>query len=605
MLEPQIRFTNASDGVSICYAAVGQGPPLVKAANWLSHLEFDWHSPVWRHWWQQLSQDHLLVRYDERGCGLSDWAAEDFSFDTLVNDLETVVDTIGLDRFPLLGISQGGPVAIAFAARHPERVSKLVLYGTYNRGRDLWDTSPSSLEEHAALQTLMRSGWGRDDPAYRQILAAKFVSGATKEQIEWLNDLQGVSTSAETFVKLQDEFGKVILENHMTQVLAPTLVLHARNDAVVPFQEGRRVAASIPNARFVPLEGKNHILLEDDPAWPVFLSEIRRFLGVADTSRRTPVSATPRHSAVGVRPVDADVAAEEASREARSLITGMDDISLSRFDVVPGYAKYDEEVRNILKDARQKIAEGLQQSSGRRDNHLFWAASGSGKTYFVQQVVASLPIEVRLEVCYQELNLAGSTQDHFLTGLEELDRYNGPCLCLIDEVDAKPGETWPYEALLPYLDAALSRETGLVFVMAGSSGSNISEMKQRLAARPKGADLLSRIPGVNEYQIPPMGLGDRILVALSQFRQAGREAGRDVQSVEKLGLYYVAVTPRLANARQLREFAVRAVQRMPHGEDRVKYDHLFSAGDEENKEFYMLAVPAASDLVNRYVSVED
>ena len=283
------------------------------------------------------------------------------------------------------------------------------------------------------------------------------------------------------------------------------------------------------------------------------------------------------------------------------MVGGMDTIVLSRFYVVPGYTKYDEGVRNILKDARQKIAEGLQQSGGRRDNHLFWAAPGSGKTYFVQQTVTSLSTEVR----YQELNLAGLTQDEFLAGLDELERYDGPCLCLIDEVDAKPEEIWPYEVLLPYLDAAVERGTGLVFVLAGSSGSSISEMKQRLAARPKGADLLSRIPGVNEYQIPAMGLGDRILVALSQLRQAGREAGRDVQSVEKLGLYYVAVTPRLANARQLREFAVRAVQRMPDGEDRVKYDHLFSAGDEENKEFYIQAVPEAGDLVNRYVSVGD
>ncbi len=283
------------------------------------------------------------------------------------------------------------------------------------------------------------------------------------------------------------------------------------------------------------------------------------------------------------------------------MIGGMDTIALSRFYVVPGYAKYDEGVRNILKDARQKIAEGLQQTRGRRDNHLFWAAPGSGKTYFVQQTVASLAGEVR----YQELNLAGLTQDEFLSGLDELECYNGPCLCLIDEIDAKPEESWPYEVLLPYLDGAVERETGLVFVLAGSSGSSISEMKQRLGARPKGADLLSRIPGVNEYQIPAMGIGDRILVALSQLRQAGKEADRDVQSVEKLGLYYVAVTPRLANARQLRELAVRAVQRMPDGEDRVKYDHLFGAGDEENKEFYIQAVPAMGNLVNRYVSVGD
>ncbi len=179
MAEQQIRFTTASDGVSICYATVGEGPPLVKAANWLSHLEFDWRSPVWRHWWQELSKDHQLVRYDQRGIGLSDWAVEDLSFDAQVNDLEIVVDALGLDRFPLLGISQGGPVAIAYAVRHPERVSHLILYGAFTRGRDLRDSSPSDVEEREALHTLMRLGWGRDNPAYRQIFATRFVPGAT------------------------------------------------------------------------------------------------------------------------------------------------------------------------------------------------------------------------------------------------------------------------------------------------------------------------------------------------------------------------------------------------------------------------------------------
>ena len=292
------------------------------------------------------------------------------------------------------------------------------------------------------------------------------------------------------------------------------------------------MAASIPNARFVPLEGKNHILLEDEPAWPVLLSEVRRFINAADTPETTTIPAEPVPSAIQAPPSQGDVEAKAADKEAHSLIAGMDTIILSRFWVVPGYAKYDETVRNILKDARQKIAEGLRGFGGRRDNHLIWAPPGSGKTYFVQQTAASQSIEVR----YQELNLAGLNQDEFLSGLDELERYNGPCLCLIDEVDAKPEEVWPYEVLLPYLDAAVERDTGLVFVLAGSSGSSISEMKQRLAVRPKGSDLLSRIPGVNEYQIPAMGLGDRILVVLSQLRQAGKEAGRDVQSVEKLGL---------------------------------------------------------------------
>ena len=283
------------------------------------------------------------------------------------------------------------------------------------------------------------------------------------------------------------------------------------------------------------------------------------------------------------------------------MISGMDEVSLGRFSVVPGYSKFDEVTRNVLKDARQKIVEGMGQPTGKRENHLFWAAPGSGKTYFAVQTVASLPGNV----LYHELNLAQLTEPEFLAGLREMDGFTDPCLCLIDEVDAKPEEVWPYEVLLPYLDAALERNARFVFVMAGSSGSSVSEMKQRIAARPKGNDMLSRIPGGNEYQIPAMRVGDRVLVVISQFLQAGREAGKEVQSVEKLGLYFVVATPRLANARQLREFAVRAVDRMPPGEDRIKYDHLFGAGDPENKTFWAQSSGSAGDLVNRYLAVRD
>jgi pimeloyl-ACP methyl ester carboxylesterase len=601
LIEQEIRFTTASDGVSICYATVGQGPPLVKAPNWLSHLEYDWRSPVWRHWWEELAKDHFLVRFDQRGTGLSDWAVEDMSFEARIRDLEAVVDAVGLERFALLGISQGGACAAEYAIRHPEKVTHLVQYGAFANGFATRENTQEEVAEWEALTTLMGQGWGRDDALYRQIFTSKFMPGANAEHMARFNDLQRVSASPENAVRTNRATAQLDVAGRLSQVTTPTLVLHARDELQVSFAQGRRLASLIPNSRLVPLEGRNHILMEDEPAWPVFLSEIRRFLAAPDTPGTTPVAASPAPSGIQSPSGQENSGAGAADQEAHSLIAGMDSISLSRFSVVPGYAKYDEGVRNILKDARQKIVEGLQNSGGRRDNHLFWAPPGSGKTYFVQQTVTSLSTEVR----YQELNLAGLTQDELLAALGELERHTGPCLCLIDEVDAKPEEIWPYEVLLPSLDAAVQRDTGLVFVLAGSSGSSISEMKQRLAARPKGTDLLSRIPSVNEYQIPSMTLGDRILVVLSQLRQAGQEAGRDVLSVEKLGLYYVAVTPRLANARQLREFAVRAVRRMPDGEDRVKYDHLFSAGDEENKEFYMAAVHSAGDLVNRYVSVGD
>jgi hypothetical protein len=176
---------------------------------------------------------------------------------------------------------------------------------------------------------------------------------------------------------------------------------------------------------------------------------------------------------------------------------------------------------------------------------------------------------------------------------------------LIDEVDAKSQEIWPYEVLLPYLDASADRGAQFIFVLTGSSGSSLVEMKKQIASRPKGADLITRIPAGNEFEIPPMNLGDRVLVVLSQFRQAGREVGREIKGVEKLSLYYVALNSRLANARQLRELAVRTIERLPTAEDRIKYDHLFGAGDPENKAFWMQSLPAAADLANRFVTLED
>ena len=597
-MEQEIRFTTTPDGVNICYATVGQGPPLVKAPNWLTHLEYDWHSPIWRHWWEELAKDHLLVRFDQRGCGLSDWAVEDLSFAARVVDLECVVDALGLDQFALLGISMGGPTALEYTARHTERVSHLVLYGTY-AGRGAEQRSAEEIEEWEALITLMRQGWGRDDPSYRQIFASRFIPGATAEQMGWFNDLARVSASPENAARTSLETGKIDVTDRLPRITVPTLVLHSRDEINVPFERGRQLAAKITDARFVPLESKNHLLLETEPAWQVFLSEVRRFLG----TERDDGSDLPAHPKV---PEEAGAhtviqASDELAEEARSLITKLDSVPLSRYSVVAGYARYDEATRNVLNNARQHIAEAFERSTPKRENHLFWAAPGSGKTYFVQRVGESLSADVR----YRELNLAGLGQEEFLSGLRELDGGTNPCLCLVDEIDAKPDEVWPYEVLLPYLDAAVDGRARLVFVFAGSSGSSVAEMKQRIAARPKGTDLLSRIPDTNVYEIPSMSIGDRILVALTQFRQAGKEVGKEIRAVEKLGLYYVALNPRLKNARQLRESAVRAIERMPPGEDRVKYDHLFSPGDSENKEFWMRATGFAPHLVDTFATLED
>jgi predicted ATPase/class 3 adenylate cyclase len=289
---------------------------------------------------------------------------------------------------------------------------------------------------------------------------------------------------------------------------------------------------------------------------------------------------------------------EPAPQDARAFIASLDEVDLARFRVVGAYTRYDEAVRNALQDARQKILAGFEPRGQKRENHLVWAAPGTGKTYFVQQVATSLPDGIR----YHEVNLAGCTESEFRAALRRLDG-NDACLCLVDEVDAKPQEPWPYEVLLPYLDAAVERGARFVFVLAGSSGASLEEIKQRIAARPKGTDLLSRIPAGHEHVIGPMSLGDRLLIVLSQLRQAGAETGREIRAIEKLGLYYVALKPRLANARQLREFAVRAVERVPKSDDRVKYDHLFNPGDPENKAFWLEAQAVARDLADKFVTL--
>jgi len=278
--DQEIRFQTTPDGVRIAYAIMGEGPPLLKAANWLTHLEFDRTSPVWRHWLRELSATHRLIRYDERGCGLSDWDVEEFSVETWVEDLETVVDAAGVERFPLLGISQGGAVAVTYAVRHPERVSHLILYGAYARGWARRSLSDEQREEHDALITLTRRGWGRNTDAYRQVFTSLFVPDADEPQVDWFNELQRISTSPENAARFQRAFGEVDVTGLLPRVQVPTLVLHCRDDARCPFEEGRRMAAEIPGARFVPLEGRNHIILEHEPAWERLVSEMRSFLGV-------------------------------------------------------------------------------------------------------------------------------------------------------------------------------------------------------------------------------------------------------------------------------------------------------------------------------------
>ena len=199
----------------------------------------------------------------------------------MVDDLAAVVDAVGLERFPLIGISQGCSFSIAYAIRHPERVSQLILYGGFAKG-GLRSGSEIDRQQHEMNTQMIRQGWGQDNPAFRQFFTSLFIPGATKEQMDWFNELQRTTTSPENAARLRDVSGNVDVSDLLGQIAVPTLVLHCRDDGIVPFEKGRRMAAMIPGARFVALEGRNHLILEDEPAWPRFIEEVRNFLATVD-----------------------------------------------------------------------------------------------------------------------------------------------------------------------------------------------------------------------------------------------------------------------------------------------------------------------------------
>jgi DNA-binding winged helix-turn-helix (wHTH) protein/pimeloyl-ACP methyl ester carboxylesterase len=273
----EIRYCTTRDGVRIAYASTGSGTPLVKASNWLTHLDFEWDSPIWRHWYAELSRHHRLVRYDERGNGMSQRDVEDVSFDTWVRDLETVVDAAGLDRFPLLGISRGGSIAIAYAVKHPERVTHLVLYGAFAAGLNHYGT-PQQLEARRALTSLMRLGWGLNNPAFCKTFTCRFIPEATPEHEKWFDELQRVSTSPENAARLMERDDDINVRPLLSQVTTPTLVIHCHRDHAVEPEMGRELAAAIPGARYVSLPGVNHLMLEGERAWELFLEEVGLFL---------------------------------------------------------------------------------------------------------------------------------------------------------------------------------------------------------------------------------------------------------------------------------------------------------------------------------------
>jgi pimeloyl-ACP methyl ester carboxylesterase len=277
-LKQTIRFCTSSDGTRIAYATMGSGPPLVWGPHFLTHLEFDLRSPVWRPWLVELTRSHTLVRYDGRGCGLSDRDATDFSFESSIADLAAVVDAARLDRFALFGASQGSAAAIAYAARHPERVTRLVIYGGYARGPMKRNPSPEQVRAARAALELVELGWGLENPAYRQMFTSLFIPDATPEQAAWFNEQERTCTTPATAARLIASFGPIDVTDLAPQIQCPTLILHVRNDARVPFEEGRTVAGLIPGARFVPIEGRNHVLLEGEPAFAQVFSTLNEFL---------------------------------------------------------------------------------------------------------------------------------------------------------------------------------------------------------------------------------------------------------------------------------------------------------------------------------------
>lgn len=276
--QQRIRYLRTPDGVQLAWAAAGDGPTLVKAANWLSHLDYDWDSPVWRHWIRFFSNHFRFIRYDERGCGMTDRAVGDLAFRRWVEDLAAVIEHAAVDRFVLAGISQGAATAVAYAARHPDRVSHLVLYGGYVRGAAM--RGKDEAQEFGAIVDLARIGWGREHAAFRDLFTSRFIPDATPAQVAWFSELCRTTTSPDIAADLLERRSRIDVTHLLEQVRVPTLVLHARNDGVVPLAEGRLIATGIRGAEFVELDSRNHILLEHEHAWQRFCEAFTEFTGI-------------------------------------------------------------------------------------------------------------------------------------------------------------------------------------------------------------------------------------------------------------------------------------------------------------------------------------
>lgn len=279
MVHQHIHFARTADQVHLAWARSGSGPILVKAANWLTHLQYDWESPVWRHWMEFFSDRFSFIRYDERGCGMSQWELDDVSERHWLDDLECVIDAAGIDQpVILLGISQGSVTVIRYAIKYPQRVKRLILYGGYALG---WGERGNKEDQHyRAVLEMMRLGWGSDNPVFRQAFTSRFLPRGTHEQIDWFNELCRKSVAPRMAAPLLEARAGVDIRDLLPQIQVPTLVLHARHDEVVPFSEGQRLASEIPGASFVALDSRNHVLQHNEPAWQAFTRLVAAFCGI-------------------------------------------------------------------------------------------------------------------------------------------------------------------------------------------------------------------------------------------------------------------------------------------------------------------------------------
>ncbi|HEX3096594.1 MAG TPA: alpha/beta fold hydrolase [Usitatibacter sp.] len=318
----QIRFCRSRDGTRIAYATCGEGPPLVRSGITFSHLELEWDCITWRHWLELFSRGRTLIRYDMRGTGLSDRDCAEFNFERYLEDFEAVVEAAGLARFDLVGLTGGGGVAVTHAARHPEQVDRMVLYASYVRGRTVRSTTPEQREETELLLKLIEIGWGQDNPLFRQLFTYQFLPDGTTEHFHAMNELMRHSASASVAARLLRGWFASEVSEAAARVRCPTLVMHARHDMRMPFEEGRALAALIPGARFMPIDTRNNVLLEHEAGWTAFVREFEDFLGKPAGAAGSIDGLTARESSV------LEVLARGLDTEAMAVRLGMSEKTL-------------------------------------------------------------------------------------------------------------------------------------------------------------------------------------------------------------------------------------------------------------------------------------